>query len=352
MKIFVSILFIQLLVSSTTLAITCDGACFPSEEGQTHGCLINPQGTCNIRTEDSCTIVKNNSGNSYFIPGKPQKPDWGNFKNRSNKEVFAFSECAPSNCNETCTSIGAVRVNDYTNKVELCEAGCWAERDVLAYCLPPAQVKDNDDEYVRFKQDRSVQKVAGSACERSQASKISQEDDHTKKFTDQGIKFDDNWKKCKNNTNCELATPYVATPPTTPPPTTTTPPPSPGPDKCNGNGVCECITNKNGNVDSNTCGEGISKAACDDMVGKNGVTRVAYACAGATTPGTKVATAQELDACAVSPGTPCAPIGYTSPNVDSCGCSNGYSISLYCDANGTAQFRHKTAVQGGMNNCL
>lgn len=73
--------------------------------------------------------------------------------------------------------------------------------------------------------------------------------------------------------------PVTPTPPTTPPPTPpVTPPPPTEPDPCNGNGQCECITNRGGVVDSENCGVNISKAACQAMVGQNNVTRVAYSC--------------------------------------------------------------------------
>jgi hypothetical protein len=66
----------------------------------------------------------------------------------------------------------------------------------------------------------------------------------------------------------------------------------------------------------------------------------------------KVATAAEIDSCAVSEGDACAPAGYDPGIVDNCGCKDGWSIAMICAADGTARFKKRTAPLGGTNNCL
>lgn len=76
-------------------AVKCEGECRSSEIDQPNGCAVNPKSTCTIRDGSECTVVKNFSSHSHFIPAKVGKRDWTNFKSKHNKQTFEISECAP-----------------------------------------------------------------------------------------------------------------------------------------------------------------------------------------------------------------------------------------------------------------
>lgn len=102
MKIHKAFLFLLVLMSLDVSALTCEGDCTESEISQQNGCSIYPTGTCNIRTGNECTSVKNHTAWSHFIPGKVGKKDWTAFKEKSNKQHFSIGACGTTNTNQVC----------------------------------------------------------------------------------------------------------------------------------------------------------------------------------------------------------------------------------------------------------
>lgn len=66
----------------------------------------------------------------------------------------------------------------------------------------------------------------------------------------------------------------------------------------------------------------------------------------------RVATAPEIDACSALVDGPCTPPGYKGNLVDSCGCVDGFSVSLECNSEGIVKYYRRSALLGSTNNCL
>lgn len=65
-------------------------------------------------------------------------------------------------CNEICAPDGAIRPNPSTGAAEVCSSGAWVARSVTTWCLPPSEIRYDDDEWIRLHQ--TLFKVQNTGC--------------------------------------------------------------------------------------------------------------------------------------------------------------------------------------------
>lgn len=120
---------------------------------------------------------------------------------------------------EACTPAnnGSMVYDPSIKRVRICEGGSWRIKRVLKWCLPKEFNKDNDDEYMNFKQDPASRRPQYSNCEMAQVKPGKGDSWDPDKGRGKGppttslvlsggktrIKFDDDSDPCDNDSKCE-----------------------------------------------------------------------------------------------------------------------------------------------------
>lgn len=108
-----------------------------------------------------------------------------------------WSAPSSTSCVATCSPNGAIRSNPSNGTAEVCNSGSWVARTVSTYCLPPATVYFDDDEWMEFHQN--LYRAQNSNCDLGQRSNSNGTDLNNPSL---GVHSDDAYKPCKNANGC------------------------------------------------------------------------------------------------------------------------------------------------------
>lgn len=108
-----------------------------------------------------------------------------------------WSAPSSASCTASCSPDGAIRSNPSNGAAQVCSGGTWSNRSVSTWCLPPATVYFDDDEWMKFHQN--IYRAQGSNCDLGQRSSSNGTDLNNPAS---GVHSDDAYKSCKNNGGC------------------------------------------------------------------------------------------------------------------------------------------------------
>lgn len=109
----------------------------------------------------------------------------------------SWSGPTSTSCTASCSPDGAIRSNPSNGAAEVCSSGSWIPRSVSTYCLPPAEVYFDDDEWMKFHQN--LYRGQNTNCDLGQRSSSDGTDLNNPAS---GVHSDDAYKPCKNNLGC------------------------------------------------------------------------------------------------------------------------------------------------------